>query len=141
VFSFRFGSLYAVLGFLIVAMMAVSACNGSPVAPGGAPLATGRWTGSGACLSVSETECELTVGCGHGRFGRPTLRSDGTFEVDGTYRIEVGPAVIEPAPAAHFSGTVTRSTFSLSVTPTNGSPPVTYSMTPAAPGACTVPCV
>jgi hypothetical protein len=125
----------------VAGMLALSACNGGPAAPGGEPLATGRWTGTGACLSVSESGCELTVGCGHGRFARPTLRSDGTFDADGTYRIEVGPAVIEPAPPAHFSGRLTRSTVSLSVTPTNGSPPATYSMAPASPGACTVPCV
>jgi hypothetical protein len=76
------------------------ACNRSPAGPSEGPLATGRWTGDGACLSVTDTGCNLAVGCGHGQFPRPIIRAGGTFNVDGTYRIEVGPISIEPAPPA-----------------------------------------
>ena len=117
-------------------------CSRAPVSPDQGPLATGRWTGDGACLSVSDTGCNLAVGCGHGQFPRPIIRADGTFEGDGTYRIEVGPISIEPAPAAHFSGSIAGSRLTLTVVPTGGSlRPASYSMTPASNGGCPVPCV
>jgi hypothetical protein len=72
-------------------------CDGSPSGRAGGLLANGRWTGDGACLSVADSGCNLAVGCGHGQFPRPTIRADGTFDVDGTYRIEAGPISIDPA--------------------------------------------
>jgi hypothetical protein len=118
------------------------ACDRSPAGPSGGLLATGRWTGSGACLAVAEKGCNLVVGCGHGQFPLVTVRRDGTFEVEGTYRIEVGPISIEPAPPAHFSGVVTGSRLTLTVTPTVDAPPMTsYSMTLNGSGTCSVPCV
>src|ERR1700722_376449 len=91
---------------LVVALAACGAmlgCHSSLSSPHEGSLATGRWTGDGACLSVADTGCNLAVGCGHGQFPRPTVSADGTFEVDGTYRIEAGPISIDPAPPAHFS--------------------------------------
>jgi hypothetical protein len=129
---------------LLVALAACGcllACYGSPTGPGEGPLATGRWMGSGACLSVTATACNLAVGCGQGEFPRPTVHTDGTFEVDGTYRVEVGPVSIDPAPAAHFSGSVTPSRMILNVVPTGSLPPASYSMTPTSAGTCPVPCV
>jgi hypothetical protein len=129
---------------LVVALAACGcllACDGSPSSPGEDPLATGRWMGGGACLSVTEIACNLAVGCGHGQFPRPTVRTDGTFDVDGTYRIEAGPVSIDPAPAAHFSGSVTGSRMILTVVSTGSLPPASYSMTPTSAGTCPVPCV
>jgi hypothetical protein len=117
------------------------ACEGNPAGPNEGPLATGRWIGDGACLSVADTTCNLAVGCGHGQFPRPTIRADGTFDVDGTYRIEVGPISIEPAPPAHFSGVVTGSRLSLHVVPSGSLQPATYAMTPTTAGTCPIPCV
>jgi hypothetical protein len=94
---------------VIVWLLAFSACRSNPTSPGGTPLANGRWIGIGACLSVTDMGCNLAVGCGHGQFSRPTIRSDRTFDVDGTYRLEVGPVSIDPAPPAHFSGSVSGS--------------------------------
>jgi cold shock CspA family protein len=92
--------------------------------------------------SVTEPGCNLAVGCGHGQFPRPIIRADGTFDVDGTYRIEVGPVSTEPAPPAHFSGSITDSRLILTVIPTAGSlQPASYSMTPTGAGTCPVPCV
>lgn len=125
---------------VVIGLIAWSGCGG-PAAPQEGPLAIGRWSGGGACLAVTETGCDLVVGCGHGRFVRPTVRSDGTFDVDGTYRIEAGPVSIDPAPPAHFAGTLTGSNLTLNVVPSNGSPPASYSMSTAAPGTCSVPCV
>jgi hypothetical protein len=118
------------------------ACLGSPTEPRETPLANGRWIGSGACLSVADAGCNLAVGCGHGQFPRPTIRSDGTFDVDGTYRIEVGPISIDPPPPAHFSGSLVAGALTLKVAPALGSlPPASYSMTPGPPGTCPIPCV
>jgi hypothetical protein len=126
----------------LIACGCLLACNHSPTGPGEGPLATGRWTGDGACLSVTDTACNLAVGCGHGQFPRPIIRADGTFDIDGTYRIEVGPISIEPAPPAHFSGSVTDLRLILNVVPAAGSlPPASYSMTPTSSGTCSIPCV
>ena len=131
-----------VLVAALVACSGLFACSRSPTGPEQGPLATGRWTGAGACLSVTETGCNLAIGCGHGQFPRPTIRADGTFDVEGTYRIEVGPIAIEPAPPAHFSGSIADSRLMLSVVPTAGSlQPASYSMTPTSAGTCPIPCV
>jgi hypothetical protein len=126
---------------LVVATF-VSSCQGSPTGPNGGRLATGRWTGGGACLSVTDTACDLVVGCGHGQFQRPTLRADGSFEVNGTYRIEAGPISIEPAPPAQFWGLVSGSRLTLTVVPSVASlPSASYSMTLTGTGTCVVPCL
>ena len=118
------------------------ACHGTPAGPTDAPLAIGRWTGNGACLAVTDTGCNLAVGCGHGQFPRPIVRSNGSFDVEGTYRIEVGPVSIDPAPQAHFSGAITGTRMVLMVLPTSpGLPPQTYSMTQTTAGLCPIPCL
>ena len=129
---------------LVVALVACGTllgCHGSPSSPGEGPLANGRWTGEGACLSVTDTGCNLAIGCGHGQFPRPIIRADGTFDVDGTYRIEAGPISIDPAPPAHFSGSVTGSRLKLTVVPSGSLPSASYSMASTTPGTCPIPCV
>src|SRR6476661_6620694 len=78
----------------------VDGCADTPTRPRDTTLPTGRLTGDGACLSVAADGCDLVAGCGHGQFPSPVVRADGTFEVNGTYRIEVGPISINPAPPA-----------------------------------------
>jgi len=90
---------------------------------------------------VADTACNLAVGCGHGEFPRPTIRADGTFDVDGTYRIESGPISINPAPPAHFSGIVTGSRLTVTVVPSGALLPASYSMTSTTAGNCPIPCV
>lgn len=131
-------------GLFLVALVACGgllACHRNPTGPSEGPLANGRWIGDGDCLSVADTGCHLVVGCGHGQFVRPIIRADGTFDVDGTYRIEVGPISIKQAPPAHFSGALTGSRLSLNVTPSGSLPRASYSMTPTTAGACPIPCV
>jgi hypothetical protein len=92
---------------------------------------------------VAVEGCDLVVGCGHGQFPPPAVHADGTFEVDGTYRIEVGPISINPAPPATFSGVLKGQTLTLSVTPGDRSaPPASYvlHLTDGA-GRCAVPCL
>jgi hypothetical protein len=97
----------------------------------------------GACLSVAAAGCDLVVGCGHGQFPSPVVHADGTFEVSGTYRIEVGPISIDPAPPAMFSGVLTGHSLRLTVTPSDPSlRPASYTLQLTnASGKCTVPCV
>src|SRR5207249_4815937 len=118
----------------------LTACHG-PTAPE-QTLPIGRWTGDGACLAVAETQCDVAVGCGHGQFPRPAVRADGTFDVDGTYRVEVGPISTDPPPPAHFSGSVRDGIVILTVVPSGGVPPrATFTMRPASAGRCPVPCL
>lgn len=107
----------------------IAGCSGSPIQPRDAPLTVGVWTDGSVCLTVTVEACELTAGCGHGQFPRPIIRADGTFEASGTYRIEVGPVGVDPAPAAHFSGVVDGATLTLKVVPTgSGLAAATYTM-------------
>ena len=125
----------------LVTCGAVLACTRSPGGPSEGPLAIGRWTGDGACLSVTDTGCNFAVGCGHGQFPRPNVRADSTFEIDGTYRVEAGPISIQPAPPARFSGVVTGSRLVLTVVPSGSLPAATYTMTLTTTGTCPIPCL
>src|SRR5215510_3444293 len=105
---------------IAVVCILAGACAGTPTRSQDT-LPSGRWTGSGVCLSVEAGSCDLVAGCGHGQFPPPTVHAGGTFEVSGTYRIEVGPISINPAPPATFSGRLRAETLTLSVTPSDPS--------------------
>jgi hypothetical protein len=92
---------------------------------------------------VAVDGCDLVVGCGHGQFAQPDVHADGTFAVSGTYRIEVGPISINPAPTATFSGVLSGQTLTLSVAPSDPSPrPASYVLQLTnGTGKCSVPCV
>ena len=119
-----------------------AACAETPTQPGGPALAPGAWTGS-ACLSITRDTCDLIAGCDHGQFPPPVVRADGSFEVDGTYRIEAGPVSATPAPPATFSGVVRGQTLTLTVTPRDASlPPASYELQFNSPTAgCVTACV
>lgn len=121
----------------------VAACGGTPTQPRDTTLPMGRWTGDGACLSVAADGCDLVVGCGHGKFVLPDVHADGTFAVNGTYRVEAGPISISPAPSATFLGVLTGQTLTLSVTPSDPSlRPASYVLRLTSDtGKCAVPCV
>src|SRR5215510_2330199 len=117
-------------------------CTSGPTSPESGPLAIGRWSSAaGQCLTVTESMCNFVAGCGHGVFLRPTVAMDGTFDVDGTYRIEAGPISIDPAPRAHFSGYLSGGRLILTVTPTEPLMRASYSMTLSGTGTCSVPCL
>ena len=108
----------AAIGLICVVLGACSA--DMPSQPTATMLSTGVWSGDG-CLSVTGDGCDLIVGCGHGRFPVPAVRADGTFDVEGTYRVEVGPISADPAPPATFSGVINGQTLTLTVTPRDSS--------------------
>src|SRR5436305_1982995 len=126
---------------VLVACSTAFGCSRDVTAPSQGPLAISRWMGDGACLAVTEDNCNLVAGCGHGVFSRPIVRGDGTFDVDGTYRIEVGPISIAPAPPAHFSGAITGSQLRLTVTPSGTLSTASFFMTKTTSGTCVVPCL
>jgi len=131
------------LALALLLGVAACACTSSPMASQAGPLATGHWSSNtGQCLSVTESSCNFTAGCGHGQFPRPQVTANGTFQVDGTYRIEVGPISVQPAPRAQFYGSVTGSKLVLTVTPTDKSVSVTsYTLILNGTGTCSVVCV
>jgi hypothetical protein len=123
--------------------VAVCGCTSSPTALEAGPLAAGHWSSNtGQCLSVTESSCNFVAGCGHGQFPRPQVNADGTFQADGTYRVEVGPILIQPAPRALFYGSVSGSKLILTVTPTDPSLSIsTYTLFLNGTGTCSVVCV
>ena len=134
-------SLTRIVAASLVCLLATG-CTETPTQPRDT-LPTGRWTGDGACLSVAVDGCDLVVGCGHGQFAQPDVHTDGTFAVSGTYRIEVGPISINPAPTATFSGVLSGQTLTLSVAPSDPSlrsASYVLQLTNGT-GKCAVPCV
>lgn len=113
----------------LILVLLVACGGGSPTAP--RPITDnldGRWAGDNACLDLQHAATStLRVGCGHGTIPPLNFRSDGTFDVDGTYRIEIGPVSIDPPPPAHYSGVLKNSVLTLTVTPSVSSlPQATY---------------
>ena len=111
------------LAGLVLAVIVISTtshCAGTTTGPQDSLLAAGRWNSStGVCLSVATGGCDFVAGCGHGQFPRPTVHADGSFAVQGTYRIEVGPVSINPAPPARFNGTLNQGILTVTVTPSD----------------------
>jgi hypothetical protein len=129
------------VSFAVLALT-LTACHRMSTTSASAILGDGRWGSNEACLSVAADGCRLIVGCGHGEFPRPSLRTDGTFDVDGTYRIEAGPVSIQPAPPAHFSGVVSGNLLMLRVVPTAaGLTAASYSLTLSGAGTCPTLCL
>ena len=104
-------------------------------------LSAGAWTGDG-CLAVSSGQCELVVGCGHGVFPQPVLAADGTFQVEGTFRVEAGPINTDQPPPATFSGVLRGQTLTLTVTTRGGLSHASYELQfNSASGRCVTACV
>jgi hypothetical protein len=133
------GTLVVVAGWVFLVF---AACAETPAQPRDTTLSTGVWTGDG-CLSVSARDgCDFVVGCGHGHFPVPLVGTDGTFQVDGTYRIEAGPISIDPAPPAKFTGVVSGQTLTLTVAQRDGLRSVSYVLQlTSASGGCRTSCV
>jgi hypothetical protein len=127
---------------IAVTLTATSGCTGTS-APTEITLPLGRWTGGSACLSVTADGCDFVAGCGHGQFPRPVVHPDGSFAVGGTYRVEVGPISINPAPPAAFSGLVRGGTIMLTVVPSDPSlkPIVAELQLTNDAAKCAVPCL
>lgn len=131
-----------------VLFLTLLACNGDgPTTPRATTIASGRWTGDGACVLVANEstvprQIRVTAGCGQGVFAFPVVRSDGTFDADGTYGIVAGPTRQDPLPPAHYSGRLTSSGMTLAVTPSLSTiPPLAWKLEMAAGSSCPTPCL
>lgn len=135
----------AVILLFVVALL--TGCHASPTEPRARAVADGRWTGDGACLLVpsanqSPRTASLSAGCGRGEFPTPEIHSDGTFDVMGTYRIEAGPVRTDPPPPARFSGSLTNTTLTLTVTPSSTTmAPATFRLHQDPGASCPHPCL
>lgn len=124
------------------------ACNsGGPTEPRALAIASGKWSGNGACLIVDADNdhprnARLSYGCTQGVFPVPDVRNDGTFAADGTYGVVIGPATPNPLPAAHYSGSLTNTTLTLKVVPSDPKlETTTFRMNMNANANCNPPCV
>jgi hypothetical protein len=103
-----------------MALFAV-AC-GSPTEPA-IPLTRGWWTsGNGWGLRVDTAAVSVFSGCGHGEFPTPQLGRAGSFDVDGTFAISVGPPPLpgNVDPPARFLGTVSGTQLTIRIEQRNG---------------------
>lgn len=131
-------------GLLVLTLIA---CHGSPTEPRVRAIAEGLWTGGGACLRVPSANqfprtAMLIAGCWKGTFPTPDVRDDGTFEVEGTFRFEAGPVSNDPPPPAHYSGVLTNTTLTLTVTPTGpAAQRTTFRLHPDPNGSCGPACL
>ena len=132
-------TLVVAVGF---ASLLACSCAEAPTQPQDSTIPVGQWTGSGVCLTIAAAGCDLLIGCGHGQFPLPSVGADGTFQVQGTYRIVVGPVNTNPPPPALFAGVLKGQTLTLTVTPSDPSiQPGTYVLQPTnGPVACGVVC-
>lgn len=130
---------------LMLLAIILCSCHGSPTEPRMLALTDGKWSGDGACLVVLNANVyphtsTLTAGCGRGQFPTPDLRQDGTFDVDGTFGIQAGPTTTNPLPPAHYSGSLTSTTLTLTVKPQSGAT-MTYHLRIDPNANCNPPCV
>lgn len=139
---------HAVLFTVAIAALLGSCSGDTPTSPiTAAPaqqvaLAVGQWSSEeSVCLTVTQQESSLFSGCGRGRFPTPAIRSDGTFDIDGTFRFEAGPTLDTPAAPAHFSGRINGTTLNLTVQQTGTSaPPESFALKFAGEGTCSPLC-
>lgn len=147
---------HAILLTAAIAVVLLAGCDHSnptePVQAQGvteprALMSLGRWSGdgSGACLTVENAQANLIAGCWRGRFSRPSIGADGTFSAEGTFRFEAGPSRDDPAPPAHFTGSISGSSLTLTVQQTGQSSsnnaPVSFALTFSGEGTCSPLCL
>jgi hypothetical protein len=107
------------LALFIGAARVVGACSSqSPlVMPAGDHLAAGTWGGDNVGVIVSDTDMHVHVGCTYGDVsGRVPLDSSGHFNVSGSYLLRAYPVAVGPTMPAQFTGHVSGSTVTFTVT-------------------------
>jgi hypothetical protein len=106
---------------LIGAIVVIVACGSTAgVPPADAKLALGQWGGDSGAMIVSDTAMHLHINCTYGDVsGRIALRSDGTFDVAGSYLLRAFPIAVGPPMPARFTGRVNGSSATVTVTVTD----------------------
>jgi hypothetical protein len=94
-------------------------CGASPVngVPADGLLALGTWGGDSAGVIVNDTIAHAHIGCTYGDIpGRVRLDADGRFTAAGSFLLRAYPVAVGPTMPAQFTGRVTGSTLTITVT-------------------------
>jgi len=84
--------------------------------PADGKLARGTWGGDSAGVIVNDTITHVHMGCTYGDIpGRVVLDADGRFTVSGSYLLRAYPVAIGPTMPAQFTGRVSGSTLTITV--------------------------
>ena len=85
--------------------------------PADGKLAVGTWGGDSAGVIVTDTLTHVHIGCTYGDIPRRVvLDADGRFTVAGSFLLRAYPVAIGPTMPAQFSGRVSGSTLTITVT-------------------------
>ncbi len=85
--------------------------------PADGKLTLGTWGGDSAGVIVNDTITHVHLGCTYGDIpGRVTLDADGRFTRTGSYLLRAYPIAIGPTMPAEFTGRVSGSTLTITVT-------------------------
>ena len=107
-------------GVAVALSVATAISCSSPVTilpPVGDSVAIGTWGGDTAGLIVGDTAAHLHIGCTFGDVsGRIALDADGRFSVPGRYVLHAYPVAIGPVLPAQFSGRVSGTSVTITVT-------------------------
>lgn len=102
---------------LLVGTLGVACSASTSSVPLDGELAIGTWGGDSAGMIVGDTSMHLHVGCTFGDVsGRVNLSSDGSFDVVGNYTLHAFPITVGPTDPARFSGKVSGTTATVTVT-------------------------
>lgn len=104
--------------FVAAATIVVLSCSSaSTLPPFDGSLALGTWGGDSAGMIVGDTAMHLHVGCTFGDVsGRVPVGVNGLFDVSGSYLLRAYPIAIGPTMPARFTGRITGSTATVTVT-------------------------
>lgn len=108
---------YMLCGALLV--LAVAGCNAESTSgpPTDGKLALGTWGGDSAGVIVTDTLAHVHIGCTYGDItGRALLDADGRFTLAGSFLLRAYPIAIGPTMPAQFTGRVSGSTLTITVT-------------------------
>lgn len=105
--------------YLMAASALVLACSSAGIGPPpyDGTLALGTWGGDNAGMIVGDTAMHLHVGCTFGDVsGRIPVAADGSFDVAGSYMLHAYPVSYGPTVPARFTGQVSGSIATVTVT-------------------------
>lgn len=110
-------SVHLTCGLLV--LLGSVGCNAESTngPPADGKLAVGTWGGDGAGVIVTDSLAHVHIGCTYGDMpGRVILNADGQFTVTGSFLLRAYPVAIGPTMPAQFTGRVSGSTLTITVT-------------------------
>jgi hypothetical protein len=100
-------------------VVVLAGCGASPVngVPDDGLLSLGTWGGDSAGVIVNDTIAHVHIGCTYGDIpGRVRLDADGQFTASGSFLLRAYPVAVGPTMPAQFTGRVSGSTLTITVT-------------------------